>query len=267
MILSPQNRKLVNIIRKYAKKSVAISPSKKGQNGKNYLIDHYFFDLPIYRDLRIADFLVKKLKKRAKILDWGCGYGAISFILKTKRPDLQIVSYDVLSTPPWELLTNQCRLKKIISKDHKRIDFPAESFETVIAVGVLEHVLDQKYSLKEIYRILKTNGQLFIFLYPNIFSYTERMQRKLGNPFHDKPLNIRQLVLLIDKSGFKVEQKKFEYMFPFMLSRFPQKIRYFYNIFGNIVVFFNFLLEKIPILNKLSSNIFVYSRKTKIRRN
>jgi len=41
------------------------------------------------------------------VLDWGCGYGDASFMLRSLRPDLDITSYDVLSSPPWEILAKK----------------------------------------------------------------------------------------------------------------------------------------------------------------
>jgi len=262
MTFSSNNRKLVNTIHKCAELSIDQCQGKQEwKSGINYLTDHFLFDLPIYRNIRIVDYLAKKIPQNAKVLDWGCGYGDVSYLLKSKRPDLKITLCDVFSSPPWEVLTEHANLKKIICQDQRKIPFQNNSFDVVIGVGVLEHVEDQKYSLKEIYRILKPKAQFFVFLYPNNFSYTEKFQKLIKHPFHENPLSMKELKNSLVSAKFSTEDQQYQFMLPFILSRFPICIRRSYNIFGNLIISINIVLEKIPLLNKFSSNVMIIVRK------
>ncbi len=262
MILLPKNRKAVNFIRCYAKSSVKQSLAREDwRKGIPYLIDHYFFDLPLWRNLWIARYLSRKIAYGNKILDWGCGYGDISFLLQNARPDLKIILYDILSSPPWEKLVRSVSLQKIIGSHQSQIPFKDSSFDVIVAAGVLEHVRFPNKSLRELYRVLRPGGKLFIFLYPNRFSYTEHFQRLICHPHHKAPLSLAQLRSLIQRHGFLIQKSSYQYMLPFVLSRFSLKIRRIYNFFGNLVVAINWALEKIPFLSRISSNLMVVAQK------
>ena len=262
MIFSSVNRKLSDTIRKCAKLSIDQCQNKQEWiSGINYLTDHFLFDLSIYRNIRIVNYLAKKIPQNAKVLDWGCGYGDVSYLLKNKRPDLEIILCDTLSSPPWEILTEHVNLKKIIFQDQRKISFQDNYFDAIIGIGVLEHVEDQEYSLREIYRTLKPKAKFFVFLYPNSFSYTEKFQKLIKHPFHENPLSMKELKNLFTKTGFFMQDQQYQLMLPFVLSRFPACVRRSYNIFGNLIVLINTVFEKIPLLNKFSSNIMIVVRK------
>lgn len=258
MLLKNKYRILFDDIKKCARLSIEMSSEdQKYLPGIKYLEDHFLFDLPIYRNLRIVRRLAKTLPKNAKVLDWGCGYGDASFMLRSFRPDLDTTSYDVFSSPPWEVLAKRANLNKVTDSNEEKLPFQTGYFDIVAGIGVLEHVKDQNRSLEEIGRILKPGGKFYVFLYPNRSSYTERFQKTIGNPHHDKPLNMKELEKILIDSGFTIDAKEYQLALPIMLSRFPLSIRKIYNIFGNLIVFLNYILEKIPILNKLNSNLMV----------
>ncbi len=262
MFIEKKYRRLFDNIRECAKVSIELSgKDKKYLPGIKYLEDHFLFDLPIYRNLRIVLFLAKKIPENSKILDWGCGYGDSSYMLGSIRPDLDIISYDVLSSPPWEILSKKENLHKITDGNEKKLPFETGCFDAVMGIGVLEHVKDQSDSLREIRRVLKPEGKFYVFLYPNKLSYTEKFQKIIGNPHHDKPLSMKELEKILIDSGFSIEARKYQFVLPIMLSRFPFFVRKIYNMFGNLVVFANYILEKIPISNRLSSNLMIVCHK------
>lgn len=262
MFIDSKYRKLFDKIRVYARESIIICKADENlRPGINYLSDHFLFDLPIYRNLRIVKMLAGSIPKKSKILDWGCGYGDSSLMLKTLRPDLKITLFDVMSSPPWDILTKKENLNKIVIENETKLPFESDYFDAVVGIGVLEHVKDQKRSLREIYRILKPGGKFYIFLYPNKNSYTERFQKFIGHPHHDKPLNLNELKKLLHNSGFYVEKEGYQLILPIMLSRFPFIVRNIYNFFGNVIVFSNYIIERMPILNRYSSNLMVICMK------
>ncbi|MFZ2969686.1 MAG: class I SAM-dependent methyltransferase [Minisyncoccia bacterium] len=265
MFIEKKYRRLFDNIRECAKVSIELSgKDKKYLPGIKYLEDHFLFDLPIYRNLRIVLFLAKKIPENSKILDWGCGYGDSSYMLGSIRPDLDIISYDVLSSPPWEILSKKENLHKITDSNEKKLPFETGCFDAVMGIGVLEHVKDQSDSLREIRRVLKPEGKFYVFLYPNKLSYTEKFQKIIGNPHHDRPLGMKELKKTLIDSGFSVETEEYQLILPIMLSRFPFFVRKLYNNLGNLISAANSILEKMPVINRFSSNIAIICRKKQI---
>ena len=100
-----------------------------------------------------------------------------------------------------------------------RLPFPAESFDAVFSVGVLEHVREnggsESGSLTEILRVLRPGGTFICFHLPNRFSYIEAASRLLHRPgkrvetsagdryhlYRYSPVQIRELV---QKAGFEI---------------------------------------------------------------
>jgi SAM-dependent methyltransferase len=69
------------------------------------------------------------------------------------------------------------------------LSFENNSFDVVLSFGVLEHVLNDYESLKEIYRILKDKGLFFCFYLPYSFLYTQRISHIRGQYYHDHLYN------------------------------------------------------------------------------
>lgn len=57
--------------------------------------------------------------------------------------------------------------------------FPDETFDTVLCIGVLEHVLNPSYTLGEIRRVLKSTGYAILSV-PNIAHLSNRIRLALG---------------------------------------------------------------------------------------
>ena len=116
------------------------------------------------------------------ILDWGAGSGHCSVYLQ--RAGFIPHAY-MLDDPPAIIPYEGIRFTK--GSDPKRLPFGDQSFDGVMAVGVLEHVRerdgDERDSLNELRRVLKPNGILIITHLPNRFSWAEntlRSARKFG---------------------------------------------------------------------------------------
>ena len=78
--------------------------------------------------------------------------------------------------------------------DGTNIPYPDNYFEGVICTQVLEHVIDEKKIIQEIFRVLKPNGKIVISV---PFCYSE----------HEKPYDFRRftsfgLKYSFEKSGF-----------------------------------------------------------------
>ena len=59
---------------------------------------------------------------------------------------------------------------KYVIGDVQNLPYPQNTFDTVSSLGVIEHFLNPDKVMKEMYRVLKTNGHL-ILMTPNKYSF------------------------------------------------------------------------------------------------
>lgn len=99
-------------------------------------------------------------------------------------------------------------------------NIPSENdkFNTIICYHILEHVIDDKKAISELYRVLKPNGKVFIqtpFKEGDIYedySITSKEARKehFGQDDHVRVYSVNGLKERIESAGFVVEVKYFE---------------------------------------------------------
>lgn len=140
-----------------------------------------------------------------EILDIGCGYGwcELNFLQRgAKRISAMEISEESLQTIRQNITDERLLLK---TGGATNLPFENESFDTVVAWEVLEHipVKSEPFMFKEIYRVLKPGGHFYLStpnssIFSNIFDpawwfighrhYTEQMIKQLG-----------------EEGGFKIE--------------------------------------------------------------
>jgi len=104
---------------------------------------------------------------RWKVLDVGTGTAQIPIEIVRRFPDLEIVAID-LSREMLKLgernvaragMTDSIRLKVV---DAKRVPTPSASFDAVISNSIIHHIPEPLHSLREMVRVLKPGGVLFV---------------------------------------------------------------------------------------------------------
>lgn len=127
------------------------------------------------------------------LLDVGCG-------TKPYEPLFKVNSYIGLDIAGG-FHKDDTKLSNVYYYDGKRFPFTDMNFDYIISIQVLEHVFDQDNFIKEIHRVLKPNGILFITIpfcgYEHEIPYDCLRYTSFG------------LKYFIEKSGYKiVEQHK-----------------------------------------------------------
>ena len=144
---------------------------------------------------------IAKFKKTGKILDIGSGPGF--FLDQAKREGWEVQGADL------------SRWSRDYAKEHFNIDiyqgsltdahFPDRSFDVIVMNDVIEHLEDPKSVLKEIRRILKNDGVIYIST-PDIKSFLSRFLRAKWwgiNKYHLFYFSKKTMERLFDEVGFK----------------------------------------------------------------
>lgn len=110
---------------------------------------HLFFDKffdPVYKK-RLAKYITSLCDNNSDILDVGCDDGSVAKMIMEYNPSLKIVGIDIQSNRPSKIS------RRIY--DGKKIPYPSNSFDVVIALDVLHHTKDILPLLREIKRVSK----------------------------------------------------------------------------------------------------------------
>lgn len=184
------------------------------QGGSLYGLDHKIF----------LDYLDEELRKfqnqEIRILDYGCGTGALAIALAGKGH--QVDGFD-LSDKGIEIAAKAAERSGVEEKTNfvvanaEELPYPDETFDLVIGKAVLHHTIKYEGTDGELHRILKTGGRAIFF------------EGGAGNPLialarsftikdsqGDVPLNFRRITKFSKKfSRLTIEG----YFFLYMLKR------------------------------------------------
>lgn len=124
--------------------------------------------------------------KYKKIIDISAGIGIVAKRIKELYPDCTIIANDI-SKESLRSLRKLGLETTSFDLDNSRLSFPFEdeSFDAVISLATLEHIIDIDHHMNEIKRILKTGGDLFLSV-PNYSGIHFVIPFVLkGKTFHD----------------------------------------------------------------------------------
>ncbi|MFH1905618.1 MAG: class I SAM-dependent methyltransferase [bacterium] len=144
---------------------------------------------------------IKKVKRNGKLLDVGCGSG---FFLK----ELLKYGYDAYGIDSYEgildIISPELCLR-VKNNSFLDIKFPDESFDIVIIKQVLEHLLNPNDVIKEIHRILKEDGIVYVEV-PNFNCAEAQLFGKfwynLEVPRHLYQFTKKTFRAIFEKNGF-----------------------------------------------------------------
>jgi ubiquinone/menaquinone biosynthesis C-methylase UbiE len=104
--------------------------------------------------------------------------------------------------------------------DCMNLDFPAQRFDTVLAIEMIEHVHQPHRVLSEAGRVLKPHGRLLINS-ANRDSLHLRMTRSLGLPEfratkeHMREFSYAEMAAMLDQAGFSIEDSAGVFLLPY----------------------------------------------------
>jgi SAM-dependent methyltransferase len=195
----------------------------------------------------------QKSLSKVEILDWGCGKGHVSFLLRERGA--RVVSCDHYSegetdddsafgqgTP----IIRSAGIQVDRLDDPVRLPYGDGAFDVALSFGVLEHVQQDLESLTELRRILRPGGILFCFNLPYFLSWTQRLSHLRGNYYHDRLYTKAKAKKLLSDAGYALLDIWHRQLFPKNTVRYP-----FYRAFESLD---QFLVRFAPV-KYLATNI------------
>jgi len=160
------------------------------------------------------------------VLDFGCGIGLQSFLLSKMgynvygletvedksldgflkgKAQAHIKTREESMENVWNIIIGETEVKFQFYDGH-RIPFSDCYFDTVFAYAVLEHIPPNEIPniIKEIRRVLKTDGAFYIYQLPRRTSYTEFIARTLGIESHEFLWHYKTIRTLLNKQRFEI---------------------------------------------------------------
>jgi SAM-dependent methyltransferase len=203
-------------------------------------------DDPYYAQLRMSLLsLVEGSPKR--ILEIGCGHGQTLAFLKRECSAEFVVGVELVPDVA-EIAKQKPELDMVVTGDVEQIplDFPAESFDLIVAGHVLEHVKDPWAVARHLRALLRSGGQ-FIGSLPNVrnvgvtlplivFGKFEYTHEGILDWTHTKFFTKGTIQDLLRSTGFAVGKIEPEFS-----SRFRKLNAVTFGIFRNLFCFtYNF---------------------------
>jgi 2-polyprenyl-3-methyl-5-hydroxy-6-metoxy-1,4-benzoquinol methylase len=152
-----------------------------------------------YRDYTT---LIQQFKKTGKVLEIGCGHG---FLLKT----LEEAGYECFGVEPSPLAFNYAKNNLGLHVENTFLNessFYNTQFDVVILIDVVEHVINMQRMMKEVQKVLKPGGLIFIGT-GNIGSLNARLAKQNWGYFlsweHVSFFNKKSMYRLLQDHHFK----------------------------------------------------------------
>jgi ubiquinone/menaquinone biosynthesis C-methylase UbiE len=166
----------------------------------NYVYMHTYYETK-RRAIENLDLFTAK-----NVLDVGCGQGHLLKLISESFEKLECIGAD-LNFEDLKRAKRRCSSKKctFVLAEASCLPFIDESFDRVACTAVLEHVVDEKKVLREIWRVLN-NGGVAVLDVPGKY----HLQNKLSDffvkkydvfPFH-REYSEKQVKFLIASTGF-----------------------------------------------------------------
>ena len=167
----------------------------------HYLRSHLAPEV-LLNQVRLIRWYLRWVPEQGKLLDWGCRFAPDSFLLHRVRPGLELQGCDFPECARYRAIHEASGMTFTPLTDSVVLPYPDNSFDVVIAAGVLEHVAMDYESLKQLHRVLKPGGKLIITHLPYRRSRTELQNRQHNREFHRRLYGSVEANGLMLRTGF-----------------------------------------------------------------
>jgi SAM-dependent methyltransferase len=185
------------------------------------------------------------------VLDWGCGKGHVSKLMRDLGPGL-VESCDVVSENEDSAFGQEIPLIKAFGVQVRGLEhefllpYDDDTFDVVLSVGVLEHVPNDRASLLEIKRVLKPQGLFFCFFLPTHLAWTQKLAHLRGDYYHDRFYDRDSVQKLVEEAGLDLLDVWYRQILPKNSVHYP-----FFRLFEH----FDQLITEYTALRVFATNV------------
>jgi SAM-dependent methyltransferase len=228
--------------------------------GETESYDNAFFPNVIRRRELELIWQVLRVEKPRFILDYGCGGGWLSILLR--KWGFKSVGLDISR----HMVKNAkivCPNADFIICDAMRLPFKDDIFDFVIGISILHH-LNLKRATDELKRISIT-GSAFLFMEPNLLNPLSAFGRKIfpmeAHTHGEKPYTPQYLITALNMAGFTIERCFSLFFLAYPAARFSKVARLNPpSLLVKLTYSFEGAIEKIPGIRHLNSNIVAIAK-------
>jgi SAM-dependent methyltransferase len=144
------------------------------------------------------------------ILDWGAYLGQVTYMLKDKYA---VDAYNPVRNDLIDYWHRQFGVTRSLFGEKSdlregKVSLPANTYDAVICSGVLEHTfefgMEDVRALRELHRVLKDDGYLFIWHLPCANSWEERQSRRPGAWRHILAYELDEILVKLSLTGYRI---------------------------------------------------------------
>jgi len=152
--------------------------------------------------LKIARLITNKLKKKAKVLDLGCGPGISSVLLFKKG--YQVTGIDI--APGMIKQAKKLPFQKLICQNiEKPLKVPNNNFDAVVLTGVMEFIKNPLELFKRVNKVLKDDGYFALTVNKKLSKEQQKLEKKSKFPIQS--YYQKEIEPIFRKAGFKIIKK------------------------------------------------------------
>ncbi|HRJ59128.1 MAG TPA: class I SAM-dependent methyltransferase [Anaerolineales bacterium] len=146
------------------------------------------------------------IQPNMKVLDLGCGTGTLTLMLKRAHPEAQVTGMDG-DSQILDIARNKSRGTSIQWDKGLAsfLPYPDSTFDRVVTSLVFHHLTkeDKRRAFKEVYRVLKPNGELYVLDFGAPHTSLTRFMTTYMRRLEETADNFDGLIpLFITESGF-----------------------------------------------------------------
>lgn len=137
-----------------------------------------------------------------RVLEIGCGRGGFSCWLATRSSNPPMVvgaDFSPIAVQKAEAFASELNVTNVTwqVQDIQNLNYPPESFDTVVSCETIEHVKHPTEALRELARVLRPGGRLFLTCpnYMNLMGLYRVYLRACGKRFTEVGQPINQFLL------------------------------------------------------------------------
>lgn len=151
------------------------------------------------------------------IIDIGCASGTFTYQISKIFPNSNIIGMDSYKEVIDYAKEKYPSLEFTVADAHK-LPFKDNSFDLTVCYETIEHVIDPRKVLTEIYRVTKVNGNIILamdsgsWLFRIVWWIWERTKGKVWRNAHLHPFHHSELEQLIKQAKFKIIKKRFSHI-------------------------------------------------------